>query len=92
MPRCCTPLSLEPCYASVLVAGGAACLRGAVEALEAAPLCPCVSAWCPRCERVALLAAPCLLAQFPCHSAYVAHQIVARERIEATLLADALRE
>ena len=90
MPRCCSPVSLAPCYASVLVAGAG--LQAAVEALEAAPLCPCVTAWCARCERVALLSPPSLLAQFPCHSAYVAHQIVARERVEATLRLGARRE
>ena len=87
MPRCCTPLDLSPSYASVLVAGHR--LGDAVAAVEAGPLSPCVTAWCPHCYRAALLTAPPLLAQFPSHSAYAAHLLAFHARLEGTLQLDA---
>ena len=83
MPRCCRPIDLTPCYASVLAAGPAG-LEPALRAIEDGRLCPCVTAWCPRCRRVALATAQAP-AGFPCASAYAAHLVAAHARVEATL-------
>ena len=87
MPRCCSPLDLTPSYASVLVAGDR--LADALERLEAAPLSPCITGWCPRCYRVSLLTPAEPLSGFPCHSAYAAHLLVFHARLEATFRLDA---
>jgi hypothetical protein len=84
MPRCCHPdaRDLAPCYASVLVTGGLP-LGEALEALEDSLICPCVTGWCPRCRRVSTLTAA--LGEFPCPSAYFAHALALRARVEGTL-------
>jgi len=87
MPRCCCPLDLSPSYASVLVAGHR--LGDAVAEVEAGPLSPCVTVWCPHCYRASLLTAQRLLAQFPSHSAYAAHLLAFHARLEGTLQLDA---
>ena len=89
MPRCCQPLDLTPCYASVLVAGSAG-LEPALRVIEDGRLCPCVTAWCPRCRRVALVTAGAG-ASFPSPSAYAAHLLALHARVEATLLSQESR-
>ena len=88
MPRCCDPADddFEPSYASVLVAGGGDCLRRKIQSIEEDELiCPCVTGWCPGCKRVSALVAGRDL--FPRPSAYYAHAMVLRERLEGTLAA-----
>ena len=86
MPRCCDAAAadLAPCYASALVTGGRP-LADALEALEDAPICPCVTAWCPRCRRVSALTAE--MAQFPTPAAHFAHALALHARLEDTLRA-----
>lgn len=85
MPRCCAPLDLAPCYASVLAAGGPDRLEAALARLEACTIAPCVTGYCPRCRRLAVLTPAALVASFPCHSAYAAHLLATHARLEATL-------
>jgi hypothetical protein len=85
MPRCCDPAAddFAPCYASVLVAGKDG-LRAAVENLEqCAPICPCVTAWCPACRRVAALTYT--RGSFLTSSAHLAHALVVHANVERTL-------
>ena len=85
MPRCCDPAvdDFAPCYASVLVVGKGG-LLAAVEHLEqCAPICPCVTAWCPACRRVAALTST--RGSFPTPSAHLAHALVVHANIERTL-------
>ena len=87
MPRCCQPdpREFEPSYASVLVAGKSEDLRRAVEGLELdSPICPCVTAWCNRCQRVSTVVSSRHL--FPCPSAHFAHALMLRARVEYSLL------
>jgi hypothetical protein len=86
MPRCClgADLDLSPCYASALVAGGRP-LEDALQDLEEATICPCVTGWCPRCRRVSTLTVA--MDQFPCPSAYFAHTLALHARVEGTLQA-----
>ena len=84
MPRCCdaTFHDFTPCYASVLVAGPQG-LLAAVERLEQCdPVCPGVSAWCPRCRRVAALTST--RDSFPTPSAHLAHALVVQANLERT--------
>jgi len=87
MPRCCdaTPEDFAPCYASVLVAGpeGLAAAVGRLE--QDAPICPCVTAWCPTCRRVAALTST--RGNFPTSSAHLAHALVLHANLERTLRA-----
>ena len=91
MPRCCDPSpdDFAPCYASVLVAGGSDCqLRDAVEAMESSSaICPCATAWCPRCRRVSAITST--RGRFPTASAHLAHVLVARSAMEKTMAAAA---
>jgi hypothetical protein len=88
MPRCCDATSEDdfaPCYASVLVAGKDG-LRAAIENLEqSAPICPCVTAWCPSCRRVAALTST--RGGFLTPSAHFAHALVLQANLERTLRA-----
>jgi hypothetical protein len=80
MPRCCSRLDLAPSYASVLVAGpGADALERALERMEAATICPCVTAWCPACMRVAAITA--CAHRFPAPSAHFAHLLAVHARM-----------
>lgn len=88
MPRCCQPRpdeDFEPCYASVLVAGGGEGeLRKAVRAMEEdGKICPCVTGWCSECKRVSALVTTRHL--YPTRSAHLAHLLVMRGMIEASL-------
>ena len=89
MPRCCDlgAQDLAPCYASVLVVGGAAtALDAAIEDVEScAPICPLVTAWCPSCSRVSMVTSHARC--FPSSSAYYAHQLVLHARLEETFRA-----
>lgn len=86
MPRCCSgsPADFQPSYASALVAGpSAGDLERAVRAMEDdAPICPCVTAWCPACKRVSCVTATRGL--FAAPSAYYAHCLVAHGRFQET--------
>lgn len=81
MLRCCQPHpdDFAPCYASVLLAPPDS-LRGEVERVERAGLCHCVTAWCDRCARSALIvqAAP----DFPSRSAHHAHLLALWHRLQ----------
>ena len=74
MPRCCEqiPAEFDPSYASVTLLGGTS-LRDKVAELEARPITPCFTAWCPRCSRAYLLTTD--LASFPSPSAHHAHRL-----------------
>jgi len=76
MPRCCLAESREEqfraSYASVLVAGDG--LEAAVQEMEAAQICPCVTSWCTCCYQVSLLTSD--LRSFQSPSAYYAHMLV----------------
>jgi hypothetical protein len=81
MPRCCAPLDLSPCYASVLVAGpGPEALERALERVEGGLICPCVTSWCPACRRVSAIVASA--PRFPAPSAYFAHLLALHARLE----------
>jgi hypothetical protein len=83
--RCCDPTfeDFKPCYASVLVTGREG-LLAAVERLEqCSPICPCVTAWCPSCRRVAALTST--RGRFPTPSAHLAHALVVHANVERTL-------
>lgn len=90
MPRCCEADPSEDfrsCYASVLVTGGGdEALRKAVCAMEEdTKICPCVTAWCSGCKRVATLVTTRHL--YATRSAHLAHMLAMRGMIEASLVA-----
>ena len=73
LPRCCSKIRGEfrPSYASMLVAPD---LEGAVQAVEAGPLCPCITAWCSQCQAPYMLTSS--IDRFPLASAHHAHMLV----------------
>ena len=87
MPRCCssTPDDFKPCYASVLVSGGGGdALKKAVLAMEGEEkICPCVTAWCGSCKRLATVTASRGLYATP--SAHLAHMLTLRGMVEGSL-------
>ena len=79
MPRCCTPIpnEFQPSYASILASLD---LQQDVEALEAGPLLPCFTAWCPSCKAPYLITSA--LGLFKSPSAHHAHMLTLAKKME----------
>ena len=78
MPRrCCTPIPNEfhPSYASILASGD---LQRDVNAIEAGPLLPCLTAWCSTCQAPYLITAG--MGMFNTPSEHHAHMLTLAKR------------
>ena len=80
MPRCCETIAGEfaPSYASVALLGTAS-LEARVAEVEARPVAPCFTAWCPRCHRAYLLTTDLPLFRTP--SEHHAHRLALLARV-----------
>lgn len=74
--RCCAPIAMDPCYASILYSDD---INAEVVKVEKHGLVPCVTGWCSKHHKVALLHNQAC-SEFPTQSAYITHVLATSKR------------